>query len=225
MRRDWRWSLLASGISGIEAVRGFHTPATQWFEEPSRLPPWSIWAEMKRNFSQVVVDRVGVLALVALAVFGLDQITKYFVVIWLDLRNLLGIDVWPPYLVFRMAWNDGINFGLFGNGSEVTRWFLVALALGISGWVWIWIRRDQGGVWAQVAGGLLIGGALGNVVDRIIYGAVADFLNMSCCGIENPFAFNVADIAVFLGAVGLVLLTNSESGKGQPKAGRSGKTP
>ena len=51
--------------------------------------------------------------------------------------------------------------------------------------------------------GLLIGGALGNVVDRLIYGAVADFLNVTCCGLNNPYAFNVADISVFLGALGL----------------------
>jgi signal peptidase II len=56
-----------------------------------------------------------------------------------------------------------------------------------------------------VSAGLLIGGALGNVVDRVLYGAVADFLNMSCCGIDNPFAFNVADVAIFVGAIGLVL--------------------
>jgi signal peptidase II len=64
--------------------------------------------------------------------------------------------------------------------------------------------------WAQVSAGLLIGGALGNVVDRIVYGAVADFLNMSCCGIANPFAFNVADITIFAGAIGLVLFSGGE---------------
>ena len=53
---------------------------------------------------------------------------------------------------------------------------------------------------------MLIGGALGNVVDRVLYGAVADFLNMSCCGINNPYAFNVADIAIFIGAAALILL-------------------
>jgi len=180
---------------------------------------------MKRNFRQTVVDRVGILALVAMAIFVVDQISKYVVVIWLDLRNVIEMDVLPPYLVFRMAWNDGINFGLFGNGSEVTRWVLVALALGISGWVWVWVRREKAGIWAQGAAGLLIGGALGNVVDRIIYGAVADFLNMSCCGIENPFAFNVADIAVFVGAVGLVLFTGADGGKGKPKAAPRRKTP
>ena len=56
----------------------------------------------------------------------------------------------------------------------------------------------------EIAGGLLIGGALGNVFDRLVHGAVADFLNMSCCGIVNPFAFNLADVAVFAGALALV---------------------
>jgi signal peptidase II len=53
--------------------------------------------------------------------------------------------------------------------------------------------------------GLVIGGALGNAVDRVLYGAVADFLNMSCCGIHNPYAFNVADIAIFAGAVWIAI--------------------
>jgi signal peptidase II len=59
--------------------------------------------------------------------------------------------------------------------------------------------------------GLLIGGALGNVVDRLLYGAVADFLNMSCCGFTNPYAFNVADISVFFGAIGLALFSGGKN--------------
>jgi signal peptidase II len=82
----------------------------------------------------------------------------------------------------------------------------------------LWIRREGAGRWAQISAGLLVGGALGNVIDRIVYGAVADFLNMSCCGIENPYAFNVADIAIFAGAIGLILFTGGdEKGKGQRK--------
>ena len=54
----------------------------------------------------------------------------------------------------------------------------------------------------------MVGGAMGNVIDRVFYGAVADFLNMSCCGINNPYAFNVADIAIFIGAVGLAFLAD-----------------
>ena len=140
----------------------------------------------------------------AAAVFLLDQSSKWAVVVGMDLRNRLSIDVLPPFLNFRMAWNEGVNFGLFSNDAEVTRWFLVALALAISGWLLWWGRRmtDWRGA---ILIGLVVGGALGNVMDRILYGAVADFLNMSCCGIRNPYAFNVADIAIFLGAVGLLI--------------------
>ena len=51
---------------------------------------------------------------------------------------------------------------------------------------------------------------MGNVIDRLAFGAVADFLNMSCCGIENPYAFNVADIAIFAGAAGLALFAEAK---------------
>ncbi len=140
-----------------------------------------------------------------LVVFLLDQVTKYWVVHVLDLDRVRAIDVLPPYLNLRMAWNHGINFGLFADFDM--RWALVGVALAVSAFVLWWMRREGGTLWARLSAGLLIGGALGNVVDRVVYGAVADFLNMSCCGIDNPYAFNVADIAVFAGAVGLVLFT------------------
>lgn len=141
----------------------------------------------------------------AAVAFALDQLSKYGVLYGLDLLSRGELDVMPPYLVFRMQWNYGINFGLLSGQSDLTRWLLIALALGISAWVIWWMRRETGNRKALVAGGLLLGGALGNVIDRFVFGAVADFLNMSCCGIENPFAFNVADVAIFAGAFGLVL--------------------
>ena len=158
--------------------------------------------------------------LTALATFGLDQLTKLAVVFGLDLANRVEIDVFPPFLVFRMAWNRGINFGLMAHGSDLARWGLILVALAISAWVIWWMRRERGSRWLQVAGGLLVGGALGNVVDRLAYGAVADFLNMSCCGIENPYAFNVADIAIFLGAVGLVFLADGKKNGAKPSRAR-----
>jgi signal peptidase II len=154
----------------------------------------------------------------ALWVFVLDQVTKYLVVHWLDLITLLHIEVWPPFIEFRMAWNRGVNFGLFAHLDM--RWFLVALACVITLLVLYWIRRDGGSRWTFLSAGLLVGGALGNVVDRILYGAVADFLNMSCCGFENPYAFNVADIAVFVGAVGLVIFTGEGKSGDGTSAGR-----
>ena len=141
----------------------------------------------------------------ALVIFGADQVSKYWILNVLDLDRVLAVDVLPPYLNFRMAWNQGINFGLFGDFD--LRWILVGVALAVTAFVIWWVRREGGTVWTHMSAGLLIGGALGNVIDRVLYGAVADFLNMSCCGIENPYAFNIADIAVFVGAVGLVLFT------------------
>lgn len=140
-------------------------------------------------------------------VFLVDQASKYLVVHALNLRTVGEIDVLPPFLNLRMAWNTGINFGFL----DVSRWLLIALALVISAWVIYWVRSDgaQRPI-AQIAGGFLVGGAIGNVADRLIYGAVADFLNMSCCGIENPYAFNVADIAIFIGAIGLILFTGEK---------------
>ncbi|MFN3607123.1 MAG: signal peptidase II, partial [Cypionkella sp.] len=69
--------------------------------------------------------------------------------------------------------------------------------------------REPPRLMGQIAAGLLLGGAMGNVVDRVLYGAVADFINMSCCGISNPFSFNVADISIFAGAIGLVFFADS----------------
>ncbi len=161
-----------------------------------------------------------IMSVVAVAVFVVDQLSKLIVVHFMDLRTLGAIDVLPPYLNFRMAWNRGINFGLFAGDGDIGRYVLIALALAISIWVVIWMRREGHGRRAEISAGLLLGGALGNVLDRLLYGAVADFLNMSCCGIDNPFAFNVADIAIFAGAIGLILFTgNTSSRDGDAKTG------
>jgi signal peptidase II len=141
----------------------------------------------------------------AAVVFVLDQVTKVIVVHWLNLKELGSLDVLPPFVNFRMAWNRGINFGLFAGDEDWTRWLLIAIALAITAWVVWWLHREDEGRLAYLSGGFLVGGAIGNVIDRILYGAVADFLNMSCCGIHNPFAFNVADIFIFAGAIGLVI--------------------
>ena len=156
---------------------------------------------------------------IAVAIFILDQLSKYLVVHVMRLDQRQEVGVFPPFLNFRMAWNQGINFGLFQSGADVMRWVLIAVALVIAAWVWLWVRRERHQPRVLVSAGLLIGGALGNVVDRLIYGAVADFLNMSCCGLENPYAFNVADIAIFAGAAGLVLFAGADGAK--PRRGRT----
>ena len=147
--------------------------------------------------------------------FLLDQATKYAVVHGMNLMTRQEIDVVPPFLVFQMAWNRGVNFGL-GAGADV-RWVLIGVAVAISAAVLVWLWRSGGTTYTYIAAGLLIGGALGNVVDRLLYGAVADFINMSCCGFDNPYAFNVADVAIFAGAVGLAFLPDGKT----PKAPRT----
>lgn len=140
---------------------------------------------------------------IATAIFALDRATKIYVVEGLGLPSRLRIEVFDPWFNLTMAWNRGINFGLFDMGED-GRWILIGLALAIVAGLLVWARRSQG--WAAAVGsGLIMGGAIGNVWDRVQWGAVADFVNMSCCGIDNPFAFNVADAAIFLGAVGLIL--------------------
>lgn len=142
----------------------------------------------------------------ALAAFGLDRLSKLWIVEWANLRERLYIEVFDPYLNFVMGWNRGVNFGLFAGQGDWTRWGLIVLALVISAWV-VWWGRQQRGVWLHVGAGLVVGGALGNVWDRVQFGAVVDYLNMSCCGIRNPYTFNVADIFIFAGAGLLIVLS------------------
>ena len=142
-----------------------------------------------------------VLTWAALA-FAVDQLSKLIVVHLMDLKTVGVMAVAPPYLTFRMGWNEGINFGLLSGAGA--RWLLIALAVVVSALLLRWARgfpRPLG----QVAAGLVIGGALANALDRLVYGAVADFLNISCCGIRNPYAFNIADVFIFAGAFGLII--------------------
>ena len=135
--------------------------------------------------------------------FILDQLSKWIVVQWLDLLTLESISVIPGFINFHMAWNTGINFGLFANNGEIARWVLIAVAVLMSGFIAFWMRSEVRTI-ALISAGLVIGGAVGNAIDRLIYGGVADFLNVTCCGIRNPFSFNVADIAIFLGLLGII---------------------
>lgn len=149
------------------------------------------------------------LVLSAILMFTVDQASKFAVVWGMNLIETGMIPVLPPYLTFHMGWNTGVNFGLMSGAAS--RWVLVGLALAICVWAFTWVRHDRRPL-VMVSAGLLIGGALGNVLDRVLYGAVADFLNMSCCGIVNPYTFNLADVGVFAGAAGLLLSPPARDG-------------
>ncbi|WP_282170220.1 signal peptidase II [Ruegeria atlantica] len=146
----------------------------------------------------------------ALAALLIDQISKYLVVHVMRVADG-NIDVLPPLLVFKYGENRGINFGLFQGNTDAARWALIGVSMVIAIGVLIWLMRTAPSKLMLVCGGLLIGGALGNVVDRLLYGYVLDFLNMSCCGINNPFVFNLADVFIFAGAIGLVLFEGKKA--------------
>ena len=156
----------------------------------------------------------------AFVAFLVDQISKYVVIHAMDLARIRTIDVFPPLVNFRYGENRGINFGL---GGDMSQWVLVVLAAAICIAVTVWIFRRPQGVWAQVSAGMLVGGALANVIDRLIYGYVLDFLNTSCCGIENPFVFNLADVFIFAGAIGLIFFAKEADGPKRANTRKRGK--
>ncbi len=160
------------------------------------------------------------LMLAATLALALDQGFKYLVIQIMGLDRVRMIDVLPPLLNLRYGENRGVNFGLFGDGSDIQRWVLIAVSLAVMAGIAVWVMRVQADTGTntgmQISAGLLIGGALGNVTDRVLHGYVIDFLNMSCCGINNPFVFNTADIFIFAGAAGLVFLDTAERRKKAP---------
>ena len=133
--------------------------------------------------------------LVASAVIVLDQATKWWVVtIFMNPPRV--VDVWPFFSVV-MVWNRGVTFGFLSDAPFWGRWALVGLSLAIVAILLLWLRRAET-KWRAAAIGLIIGGALGNVIDRVNYGAVADFLDFHVTGYHWP-AFNFADSAITLG--------------------------
>ncbi len=142
------------------------------------------------------------------AILVLDQPSKWWVINDLRVINeemtpLRVIPVTPFFNLVVMVWNEGISFGLFDGDSAVNAWILTLVALAIVAALVVWLRRIQG-AWLASAIGLVIGGALGNVVDRLRFGAVADFLDFHVAG-YHWFTFNVADSGITVGVTMLVL--------------------
>ena len=135
--------------------------------------------------------------------------TKWFVVFYLELQQKLYLDLSNQFINFYMAWNKGINFGLFQGDSVVQAYLLTAISVVISIVFLIWLRNSTS-FRMHILAGLVIGGALGNAIDRILYGAVADFINVTCCGIRNPYSFNLADVFIFVGLIGLLIFKFDE---------------
>lgn len=137
----------------------------------------------------------------ALLVLALDQASKLWLLfgLVLPLREPIRLG---PFLDLIVVWNRGISYGLFQQHTELGRWLLLAVSIlaaaGLSLWMW------RAGVALLCASlGLIIGGALGNAVDRLAYGAVFDFVHAHAFG-YSWYVFNIADAAIVAGVAGLI---------------------
>jgi signal peptidase II len=140
---------------------------------------------------------------VAALVFFLEQITKWIVLGPLDLRNTQVVEILP---IFRFWYteNHGISLGLFQASSDAMRWALVAVTSAIAVGVGWWLTREEK-TGDQVALGMVLGGALGNILDRVRHGYVVDFADLHFGEFRPFFIFNVADAAISIGVAILLL--------------------
>jgi len=137
----------------------------------------------------------------AAAVMVLDQIGKWWILdIVMQPPRVIPL---TPFFNLVLGWNRGISFGFLDSGGWLSEWFLPLAAVGISAALTVWLYRVDH-LRAAIAIGLIIGGAMGNLVDRVRFGAVADFLDFHAWGYHWP-AFNLADSAITVGAVVLIL--------------------
>ena len=137
----------------------------------------------------------------AATVMALAQATKWWIVdVVMQPPRVIPV---TPFFNLVMGWNRGVSFGLFGGDAGLNSWILILIALAIVVMLVLWLRRAET-LWMAAAIGLIIGGALGNVFDRLRAGAVADFLDFYVAGYHWP-AFNLADTAIAVGAAALIL--------------------
>jgi signal peptidase II len=147
--------------------------------------------------------RYGVM--VALVVCAIDQASKLWLLNVFDLANR-GIVHLTPFLDLVLTWNTGISYGLFPQESDFGRYVLLALKAGAVLVLWVWLARAESRLTA-LALGLIIGGAFGNAIDRLAYGAVADFVLFHITTTSFKFTwyvFNLADAAIVAGVIGLL---------------------
>jgi signal peptidase II len=141
---------------------------------------------------------------IAAAVFALDQLTKWIVTGPLGLNQLGDQIVLLPIFNFTYTENNGISLGLLNAETSVGRWMLVALTSAIAIGVAIWIGREKNRI-DQAALGMVLGGALGNILDRVRHGYVVDFADLHF-GEFRPFlVFNVGDAAISIAVIILLL--------------------
>jgi signal peptidase II len=145
---------------------------------------------------------------VALMAAAIDQAAKLWLLYVFDLGGR-GIVTLTPFLDLALTWNTGISYGLFRQEGPLGQWALLALKAIAVVLLWIWLARTSSRLTA-LSLGLIIGGAIGNAIDRVAYGAVADFVLFHITTASFSFkwyVFNLADVAIVAGVIGLLYET------------------
>ncbi|MCO5092295.1 signal peptidase II [Bosea sp. (in: a-proteobacteria)] len=138
---------------------------------------------------------------VVLIVFLADQALKLWLLFGAGLAENGPFEL-APFMTIVLAWNRGISYGLFQQGTDLGRWLLVAVSFVAAVWLWRWMWRERRR-FTVLNLALIIGGALGNGVDRALYGAVVDFVHLHW-GSFSWYIFNIADVAIVVGVLGLM---------------------
>jgi signal peptidase II len=146
--------------------------------------------------------------LIALVTVAIDQAAKLYLLFVVEL-GARGIVTLAPFLDLVLTWNTGISYGLFRQEGPLGQWVLLALKAIAVILLWIWLSRTSSRLTAASLG-LIIGGAIGNAIDRLAYGAVADFVLLHLTTASFSFrwyVFNLADVAIVAGVIGLLYET------------------
>ena len=163
------------------------------------------------------IPRLALFAYVlALTVIVCDQALKYWVLEVFDLPERASAQVAGPFWL-TMVWNKGVSFGVLNIDADWTRWVLSAFSLGVAGALAVWAWKVDRPVLA-LAVGLIIGGAVGNAIDRLRLGAVTDFIHVTWSWF--PWVFNLADSAINIG-VALLLWDALTTSKPAATSGRA----
>lgn len=151
----------------------------------------------------------------SLLVFVLDQASK----LWFDnnLNMYQQIVIIPDYFSWTLAYNTGAAFSFLADANGWQRWFFAAIAVLVSGVLVVWLKRLKADeTWLALALALVLGGALGNLFDRVVYGHVIDFILLHWQNRWYFPAFNLADSAITLGAILLALDMFKSQKSGEP---------
>jgi signal peptidase II len=164
-------------------------------DRPSLSTPGSyVWGPL---------SRLGLVT--ALVTAALDQASKLWVLYVFDLKAKGAVRL-TPFLDFVLTWNKGISYGLFQQDGPLGQWVLLAFKAAAVVLLWAWLARTTT-ILTALSLGLIIGGAIGNSVDRLLHGAVADFVLLHLTTASFSFqwyVFNLADTAIVAGVIGLL---------------------